>query len=728
MSSFKAAIGVAIFTLGSARAELTIIGINAGGSSCLHDGDVMEQDRYFMGGIPHEPESSSSSSSRELEDGNGKDDAQPKQTCLTSTSRVGPVIMYSLPVPANAGDHDRGWDFALSLLFDSEITFGPPFEGDIIVDILVQGVVVEHAVQLSGAGARKDVTIPLRIEPAGMVLALPSADSAVHFGGFIHVQIKPVPLAAEIVHLAGLRLFQPTASIPTVIETKTDSANREVDGLLGWLRKTLLDSPLGWALKTIPGQSITIYVVLLGMQNATVWAYAQWKRHAVLWTSWHAQSTQPEKQPECSAVGVATLQPASSVLQCDKGQPDIAVTVVDSSSKTQDTQSKSKGKRRPRKVLKPEEIQRQRKAEAEALEQALATKLAAARRCASAQISVDGEEKDTTEALARNSLAQMTDKKRDSATTSTRRKRSASQSMRIPVTHARQQPTHHDVKGNEQARSDTKSNADAPMQPQFSIAATATETAMATQTRSTAMAQENASPKATPPSRSSSNERSSVAADCSYSDTNESTSSVVSSVDEPSARSAAPASLENQTGPETWAERVASAIKSANGAQTTHRRKGNVIESERKGEHVEQQERSREHDGLIEEDEVLGEDVVASGDDADEGWTPRADAEEWTPVAAETSKHKRKRRRKRRKKYELGAAALGADIQEWAAVPQMCYFGAECLRPDCPYLHVVAPVMHAYAVGHEGAPRETNAGLYISPSGMLVVPPPPETE
>eukprot|EP01043_Picozoa_sp_COSAG02_P045086 COSAG02_NODE_4090_length_5801_cov_22.812347_1_plen_607_part_10 len=582
MSSLNAAIGVAIFALGSAHAELTIVGINAGGSSCLHDGNVMEQDRYFMGGIPHQPDSSSS---HVLEDGNGKADTQPNQKSLTSTSRVGPVIMYSLPVPANAGDRDRGWDFALSLLFDSELTFGPPFEGDIVVDVSVQGVIVEHAVHLSGLGARKDITIPLRIDPAGMMLALPSADSAVHFGGFIHVQIKPVPLAADIVHLAGLRLFQPTASMPAAIETKTDSADGEVDGHMGWLWEMLSDSPLGWALKTIPGQSITIYVVLLGMRHATVWAYTQWKHHAV-----PGQATQPEQQPASSAGSVATLQPVSSVLQCDDDQRRIAVTAVDKSSKTQDSLSKSKGKRRPRKVLKPEEIQRQRKAEADALEQALATKLAAARRSASAQVSVDGEEKDTAEALARTSLLQATDQKRDSATTSARRKRFAPQSSQVPVTHTRQGSTCHHAEGNALARSrsNTQSNADAAMQSQYSIATTVSNTVTATQTH---------------PLRSSSNESNSATADGSYSDTNESTSSVVSSVDEPSPQFAALDSPTDKTGQGTWAERVVSALKSANGAQISQPGKGNVIESERKGERVEQQERSRAHDGLEEEEE-----------------------------------------------------------------------------------------------------------------------------
>jgi hypothetical protein len=131
---------IAMLALGRAHAERTIVGINAGGPSCLHDGNVMEQDRYYLGGLPHSTGDEIAASE------------QQQQQSVISSSRIGPVVMYSLPVPGNAGDHGRGWKFVLELLFDTSVTFEAPFDGPVVVDILIQGVLVEHAVNISGPG------------------------------------------------------------------------------------------------------------------------------------------------------------------------------------------------------------------------------------------------------------------------------------------------------------------------------------------------------------------------------------------------------------------------------------------------------------------------------------------------------------------------------------------------------------------------------------------------
>lgn len=669
----------------AAAAERTLVAINAGGRSCMHEGTVMEQDRYYLGGVTHATTANHPALPAGVSDGAAEDDDGAAHSVL-NTSRVGPVIMYSIPVPGNAGDNGRGWDFTMSLLFDKHLALEAPFDGPVIADIKMQGVIVEQAVRLSGGrGARSVITVPLTIDPVRMVLFLQGANAAVPFGGFVHVEITPV--GGEIAHVSALRLLQPTFKTPAAAEVGEDNDNEEP----GWIEAFMSDTVVGWAVGSIPGQAALLYVVFLGLQRGG----SSLRRQA-------SEFTMAARTKDQGLTEEVAMEPAGEELSAEKQRDNNAAAAAANRGPARRAAdevdaSHQRRKRRPRKVLSADEVARQRQMDEAAMAAELAARVAAAERSASAQASVDDEEKDTAEALARTSATVVTKQSSPKAKAKTHPKARAAGTGGTASKRARGVTAGGQRPGSPGLESDLA----AAIAASFVESKTAVTKTGGMVLRPVPLEALFVQPVAraksgrpwTPSSSDVVEQSLSDEADSASSDNTWPSNSVIdsppSSPSRPARLQLDPATTRSATGKGggagdgvplrvvgTWAQRVSPRTDEA--LQS---------ESESDGEGGE----SGDDDV---EDEADGRE--AEGETA---WTPRADAAAWSP-----EKKKRKRRRRRKRK----APPPGLDLPH----QPLCHFGQGCLRPDCPFFHPALDQM-----------------MMLPPScnDLLIVPPPPSS-
>ena len=681
----------------AAAAELTLVAINAGGRSCMYEDTVMEQDRYYLGGVSH-----ATTDHPALHQAGSAEHGAAVHSVF-NTSRVGPVVMYSIPVPGNAGDRGRGWQFALSLLFDKHLALEAPFDGPVTCDIKIQGVIVRPAVRLSGGrGARSVVTVPLTIDPVQMVLFLPEANAVVPFGGFVHVEIAPVLGAdqgSQIAHVSALRLVQPTSKNPAAAEVIEDEGDDDDD-----VESTpgLTDTVLGWAMGSIPGQAALLYCILLGLQRGG----SSLRRQG---SSAFMASKDQELTDEASMEPVGEKRTAETeALDCDAAanRAPACSPGRDAADEVASSPHVQRRKRRPRKVLSADEVTRQRQLEEAAVASELAARLAAVKRSASAQASVDAEEKETAEALSRTSATvavQLHSKPSSKAIANTSTKAGAAgtgapqTSGKIARVAAAGRPAA------KQAGNFDSDLVASKTDPQVAAAKPKETDGRTMVLRSVPLEALFGQPAVTtaqtepghsrPPSSASIVEESlsepdSASSDLSATDTTWMTNSVNSGIDEPPSSPARPTRLQLQLEPATARLATKKGAAGGHSAGTWAQRVTPRADA------------GSETDSLNSEGGSGDDDDAEGNEEGQAAWTPRADAAAWSPG-------KKKRKRKRNRKHKAQGLPVGL-----LPLPPMCHFGQACLDPNCQFLHA--------------APDQ----LMMMPpncSDLFVVPPPPSS-
>jgi hypothetical protein len=323
--------------------ELTIVAVNAGGRSVLFDdGQVAEHDRYYL------PMGSIDSHSADFVRAPKRlRHSTPER--VFNTSRVGTVIVYTLPIPSNAGSDGHGWTFALELLFDTSLKLKPPFgKKTFRADVKVMGVPVFEGVPLSGPRAAAVRTVWLTIDPETMTLSLPEVQALVAFDGFLDVEVTSADPDVSLVHIAGLRLERRQS------EEDGGEEGEEITLLPTWLANPI--AGLG-----IPAQAVLIYLTILSLQKAyrkgmaLLHAAQEARKTAAAQTNLKlAETGKALPTADDGSVGAPSSPPVSPPWTPERAHsaPDVPAL------------PQARKKRRPRKVLSEKELAAQRRVEA----------------------------------------------------------------------------------------------------------------------------------------------------------------------------------------------------------------------------------------------------------------------------------------------------------------------------------------------------------------------------